>query len=179
MESSDKVGRLLAIEEIRRLKAAYLNACDLKDATLLLECFAKGDIEIDYGHVGRFSRRETFVEFYLEAANHPYILDMHQGGNAEIDIVAADFAKARWSFDYRNINTRVGTITLASGFYDDEYVREEPGWRIRKTLVTYGTAVHFNFEGGRVTELFAGKSVAGIVGYGERTQGKHGKDDGE
>ncbi len=162
----EPVQKLLAIEAIRHLKARYLNACDLKDAATLLDCFKAGQVEISYGHVGEFESREAFVELFLLAAGHEHILDMHQGGNAEIEIVTDDFARARWNFDYRNINTEAHTITLASGLYDDEYHQSDGQWKIAKTHVRYGTALHFNYENGEVGRLFAGRSVAGVVQYG-------------
>ena len=163
----DPIEELLAIESIRNLKARYLNACDLKDADTLLDCFVDGEVEINYGHIGEFTTREDFVELFLLAADHEHILDMHQGGNAEIEIVSKVSAKARWNFDYRNINTQDESITLASGIYHDEYRWVKGAWKISKTSVHYGTALHFSYKGGQVGGLFAGKSVAGVVEYGD------------
>ena len=163
----DTIQELLAIESIRKLKARYLNACDLKDANTLLDCFVEGKVEIGYGHVGEFDSREAFVELFLLSANHEHVLDMHQGGNAEIEIVSDDFATARWNFDYRNINTQNESITLASGIYDDEYRRVDGDWKILKTAVHYGTALHFSYQGGEVGDLFAGRAVVGVVKYGD------------
>lgn len=161
----ESVDRLLAIEDIRRLKARYLHACDAKDAEALLDCFIEGEVEIEYGHVGSFSSREAFVELFVSAAGHPHILDMHLGGNADIDIIDDDSAMARWTFDYRNINTDACSVTLASGVYIDEYQKVDGRWLISKTAVSYGTAVHFSYEGGRVGDIFADRSVAGVVQY--------------
>ena len=163
----DSLERLLAIESIRQVKARYLNACDLKDSTALTGCFLPGEIHVDYGHVGQFSTREAFVELFDQAGNQPHILDMHQGGNAEIEILSVDRAEARWNFDYRNINTEDQTIMLASGLYDDEYQCLDGEWLISKSIVTYLSAIHFGYDDGRIGQLFAGQSVAGIVDYGD------------
>ena len=164
MEAVDK---LLAVDDIRRLKARYLQACDAKDPETLIQCFVPGEVEIAYGHVGTFSSREAFVELFLAAAAHPHILDMHLGGNADIKILSDDSARARWTFDYRNVNTEAFNVTLASGIYIDEYQKVDGQWLISKTAVDYGTAVHFSYEGGRMGEIFADRSVAGVVSYGD------------
>ena len=118
MDASQK---LLAIEDIRRLKARNLNVCDLKDPEVLLDCFWPGEIQISYGHVGEFETREDFVALFLSAAGQEDILDIYQGGNAEIEVVTGNFARARSNIDYRNINIREQTIMLARGLYDDGY----------------------------------------------------------
>jgi len=164
----DPIQELLAVESIRKLKARYLNACDLKESGTLLDCFIEGAVEISYGHVGEFDSREAFVELFVLAAGHKHILDMHQGGNAEITVLSNDFAKARWNFDYRNINTHDESITMASGIYDDEYRCIDGCWKISKTKVNYGTALHFSYQGAEVSSVFAGRSVSGIVHYGDR-----------
>ena len=161
------IDRLVAIEDIRQLKARYLNGCDRKDAESLLDCFAPGPVQIDMGHVGVFDSREAFVELFVAAADHPYVLDMHHGANPEIDVHDAQNASGVWGFDYRNVNTQAQTVTLASGFYHDDYVNVDGAWKISACRVTYVSAIHLNYEGDRVGEIFTGRSVAGVVSYGE------------
>ena len=92
---------------------------------------------------------------------------MHQGGKVEIEVVTENFARAGWNFGYRNINTREQSIMLASGLYDDEYCCVDGLWKTSKTNVYYGTAIYFEYQGGDVSNLFAGQSVAGLDRYGD------------
>ncbi|EOT7836666.1 nuclear transport factor 2 family protein [Pseudomonas aeruginosa] len=48
-------------EAIRQLKHRYLKACDLKEVATIRDCFAEGEVAIDYGPVGTFSERDSFV----------------------------------------------------------------------------------------------------------------------
>lgn len=162
-----RLQRLEDIEAIRQLKARYLNACDLKDAQTILGCFAPGRVEIDYGHVGAFDTRESFVDLFVQAANFPFILDLHHGANAEIRWQSPSAAEGRWSFDYRNVNTEARTITLASGLYDDVYVKLDGRWCMRASRVTYNSAVHLAYTDDTIASVFAGRSVAGVVQYGD------------
>ena len=59
---------------------------------------------------------------------------MHQDGNAEIEVVTENFARARSNIDYRNINIREQTIVRASGVYDDGYFCVDGLWKISKIV---------------------------------------------
>ena len=87
-----RVQRLEDLEAIRRLKSRYLNACDQQDPESAKKCFAEGEVEIDMGHVGVFRSRDQFAALYKAAGCHPHVLDMHQGGNAEIDFMDDEHA---------------------------------------------------------------------------------------
>ena len=163
----ERLQRLEDIEAIRQLKARYLNACDTKDAQVLLDCFSPDEVDIDYGHVGRFSSREAFVDLFVQAAAFPFVLDMHHGANHEIEFQGPQAATGRWSFDYRNVNTDANTITLASGLYDDVYTKDKGRWTMRASRVTYKSAVHLVYTDASIASVFAGESVAGVVSYGD------------
>ncbi|MFD2499277.1 nuclear transport factor 2 family protein [Rhizorhabdus histidinilytica] len=48
----ERIARLEAESEIRKLKARYLNACDAKDVDAIRACFTP-DAELDYQPVGK------------------------------------------------------------------------------------------------------------------------------
>jgi hypothetical protein len=162
-----RLERLEAIEAIRRLKARYLNACDAQDPERASDCFADGDISIDMGHVGVFRSRQEFAALYRAAGCHEYVLDLHLGGNPEIEILDETHARALWSLGYRNINTRDRTVTFLSLFYHDEYERRAGEWKIVKCRAEYRTALHLTYASGTLEALLAARSVAGAVKYGE------------
>jgi hypothetical protein len=158
------VERLEAIEAIRQLKARYLNACDQRDSQGVSSCFAEGDVLIDMGHhLGVFHHRDEFVAMYPGYGCHEYILDMHHGANPEIEVVDASHARALWSLNYRNINTRDRTVTLLSVLYHDEYAKLAGEWKIVTCRVEYKTPLHLSYEADAFQTLLAAKSVAEAV----------------
>jgi hypothetical protein len=159
----ERLERLEALEAIRRLKARYLNACDQQDPEGVSHCFAEGAVLIDMGHLGVFHHRDEFVAMYQAYGCHEYILDMHHGANAEIELVDASHARALWSLSYRNINTRDRTVTFLSVLYHDEYAKLAGEWKIVTCRVEYKTALHLSYAEGALQTLLAAKSVAGAV----------------
>jgi hypothetical protein len=162
-----RVERLEAIEAIRRLKARYLNACDEQDPASASECFAAGEVLIDLGHIGVFHRREEFAALYRAAACHEHVLDLHLGGNPEIEILDDTHARGLWSLGYRNINTQDRTVTFISVLYHDDYERIAGEWKIVKCRAEYKTALHLSYASGALQTLLAARSVAGVVEYGK------------
>lgn len=157
--------RLEDLEAIRRLKARYLNACDQQDPESAKSCFAEGEVLIDMGHVGVFRKRDDFAALYRAAGCHPHILDMHHGGNPEIEHLDDTHAKGLWSLDYRNINTKEQTVTFASLIYHDEYEKVDGHWKIRKSVSEFKSALHLSYASGKLEAILAARSVAGAVDY--------------
>jgi hypothetical protein len=155
--------RLEDLEAIRRLKARYLNACDQQDPESAQSCFAEGEVLIDMGHVGVFRNRDDFAALYRAAGCHPHILDMHHGGNAEIEHLDDTHAKGLWSLDYRNINTKEKTVTFVSLIYHDEYEKIDGQWKIRKSVSEFKSALHLGYTSGKLEPIVAARSVAGAV----------------
>lgn len=155
-----RIRRLEDEAAIRALKHRYLNACDQQQPERAASCFAEGPIRIDYGHIGVFRRREDFAALYREAGCHPHVLDMHQGGNAEIEFRDDDHAVALWSLNYRNINTRERTVTFLCVKYHDEYRRVGCEWKITGSRAEYRQALHCSYATGMLQTLLAAQSVA-------------------
>lgn len=133
MTLEERIERLEALEDIRQLKHRYLNACDLKEVEAIRDCFAEGEIVIDYGPVGLFKDRDSFVGLFQEMACHPHVIDLHHGANPEVE-VAGGQATARWALYYFNINRNTGATRQLGGFYQDEYRRIDGTWKIVKTV---------------------------------------------
>jgi hypothetical protein len=163
-----RLQRLEDLEAIRSLKSRYLNACDQQDVEKARLCFAEGEVVIDMGHVGVFKSRDEFAALYKAAGCHPHVLDLHHGGNAEIEFIDDTHAKALWSLDYRNINTNDRTVTFVSLLYHDEYAKIRGEWRITKSRSEFRTALHCSYASGALETLLAARSVAGAVDYSQR-----------
>lgn len=154
-----RLRRLEDLEAIKRLKARYLNACDSQDAEAVKSCFAQGEVLIDMGHVGVFRSREEFVDFYRAAGCQPFVLDMHHGANAEIELVDEHHAKALWALEYRNINLSARTLTVLSVVYHDEYVRIGEQWKISRSQCEFKTAMQCSYASGTLVTRVVGRSL--------------------
>lgn len=124
-------------EAIRALKAAYLNACDLKQPAAVRACFAEGDVLIDYGHIGVFHDRDAFVKVFEEMGCHAHVLDMHHGANPHIELAGDNKARGNWALHYQNIDANTHILTQLVAYYEDEYQRTQDGWRISATTVRF------------------------------------------
>ncbi|WP_439888352.1 nuclear transport factor 2 family protein [Pseudomonas sp. MBLB4123] len=133
MSLEQRIARLEALEAIRQLKHRYLNACDLKDVEAIRDCFAEGQILIDYGPLGVFEERDSFVALYRELVCRDAVIDLHHGANPEIELRSATEASARWALYYFNLDGESGATRQLGGFYQDRYRLTEAGWQIVET----------------------------------------------
>lgn len=127
-ELEQRIQKLEDIEAIRLLKARYFHACDRKDIETIKQCFALGNINIDYGAIGQFTRREDFIEVYREMACHNHIVDMHHGHNAQIELISPLEAQGRWDLYFHQIDNQHQTQTQLAGYYDDIYQKRDGRW---------------------------------------------------
>ncbi|ABQ69639.1 nuclear transport factor 2 family protein [Rhizorhabdus wittichii] len=145
----ERIARLEAESEIRKLKARYLNACDAKDVEAIRACFTP-DADLDYRPVGKFGP-DGLIEAFTRIAVESPIVDVHQIHNGEIEIVDADRATARWSLGFSTYDPRTGGFRLIGSFYYDEYVRTADGWRVSKSRHEPRTIVDGTIGEGGVT----------------------------
>lgn len=132
--------KLLIIEDIKRLKYAYLRMLDLKLWDELGALFTD-DVITSYGdgkHV--YSGREAVITFLRGALGDPGIVTMHQVHHPEI-VVRDDFQSAEgiWYLNDRVINTGVGPMAGTKGFtlegsafYHEVYERRDGTWKIHR-----------------------------------------------
>lgn len=149
MSIEERLGRLEAESEIRRLKARYLNACDAKDVAAVRACFT-ADAHIDFAGMGQFTL-DQLIGIYTELAVNTPIADSHHGHNAEIEVLSADSAKARWNLGFSTFDPRTNSFRVMSLFYYDEYRRTDDGWRISVSRTEARTVVEGKLEAGSVT----------------------------
>ncbi len=152
-----RLDRLEDLEEIRKLKHRYLNACDLKQPDKVLDCFAEGAIHIDYGAIGCFDNREAFVDVFVMMGCHAHVLDLHHGANDEIEIHSTQKASGRWALQYFNQNLEAKSIMLLSGIYSDSYIKCSDGkWRMDSCVFTPLTAMTGSIDDCKSTSLALG-----------------------
>ncbi|SIP98534.1 nuclear transport factor 2 family protein [Marinobacterium stanieri] len=135
MTLEQRIARLEALEAIRQLKHRYLNACDLKEVDSIRDCFAEGEVLIDYGPVGLFTDRDSFVALYQQLACHERVKDLHHGSNPEIELLSENEATGRWGLFYFNLDAETGATLQLGAVYYDRYRRIEGQWKIIETRV--------------------------------------------
>jgi hypothetical protein len=133
MTLEQRIARIEALEAIRQLKHRYLNACDLKEVEIIRDCFATGEILIDYGPIGCFSDRDRFVDLYQRLACHARVKDLHHGSNPEIELISEDTATGRWGLFYFNLDGETGATLQLGGVYYDRYRCIDGQWKIVAT----------------------------------------------
>lgn len=150
----DDVQRLLAIEDIRQLKARYYRCMDTKDWDGLARVFAPDAVfdlhEVDsvrhpltgawsppYGDDSAVYRGHAAVlKMIRDAVSHR--VTIHHGHMSEIEITGENAARAIWAMEDTILNAP-GDPPLymhGMGHYHDEYVRLPTGWAISNTRIT-------------------------------------------
>jgi len=147
----DAVSRLIAIEEIKQLKARYFRFVDTKDWEALRTIFCE-DAEFDaraalsmdgHGKEGRaaesnawiYRRGDVIVDFIKDAIGAARTV--HHGHCHEIQIVSSDQASGVIAMEDQ-IWDETGQIrTLhGCGHYHETYRRVDGGWRIHSSRLT-------------------------------------------
>ena len=160
MSVEARLARLEAIEDIRQLKSRYFHACDHKQPDIVRECFAPGDIDLQYGRIGSFSNREDMLAVFTELACQPHIVEMHHGQNPRIEVQGADNATGIWGLYYYLIDTRRQTVTQLAGFYEDAYERHDGQWRITRSVYEVTSTQIFDLSEGMARVIFAGAAAS-------------------
>jgi hypothetical protein len=132
------VRRLVAIEEIRNLKARYFRCVDFHHWDEFRELFTE-NLEIDFAE--STSNPTSRDEFVASVRRHfeTSTLSVHHGHNAEITVHDDDHANGIWPmFDLVEMPPDSGYDTHTGyGNYIEDYVRGPDGrWRIAKTQLT-------------------------------------------
>lgn len=161
-DHSDLLQRLQEIEDINAisaLKYRYLNACDAKQVETVRQCFAPGDILIDFGHIGRFENRDAFVAVFQELGCHDHIVDMHHAQNPVIHKTGEDSAKGHIGLRFLSINTRDKTRIQMAGHYDDDFIRADRQWLISASRFTVSAVEIIDFSGEHAKVVYAGNAM--------------------
>ena len=154
----ERIQRLEDIEAIKQLKAKYLHNCDVKDIEGIRECFSANDVVINYGAIGSFSDRESFLAVFQAMACNNHIIDMHHGQNPQIHWTNAEKASACWDLYFYQVNTESQNLTQLSGSYADEYEKQNDQWVIVKTAFTISSTVVSEIKGDNAKIVFAGST---------------------
>jgi 3-phenylpropionate/cinnamic acid dioxygenase small subunit len=125
-----------ARQDIADVIIRYASGIDRRDWDLFRTCFTP-DCEADYGDAGTFAGVEALTEFMI--ASHAEMgHTLHRINNIAIS-VSDDIATARSYVDAVLLAPDGATGVNPIGYYDDELVRTDDGWRIARRTVTIAT----------------------------------------
>jgi len=116
-------------QDITDVLLRYATGIDRRDWPLFRTVFAD-DCELDYGEVGSWKGVGAVTEFMQQAhamAGHT----MHRLTN-QVITVDGDTAEARTYVDALIMLGDNTSGVNAAGFYDDELVRTDDGWRVTR-----------------------------------------------
>ncbi len=135
------IERLLAIEEIKRLKARYFYGIDNKDWELWRGEVWAPDARLVVGEIGQdVSGRDELIAWVAERSADQ--VSVHHGHMPDIDILSDTEAKGVWAMEdliWRSKEHPLfGEYSYVHGWghYRETYVRLDAGWRIRTTQLT-------------------------------------------
>lgn len=132
MSTTDLTGA--ARQEIADVLMRYATGIDRRDWRLFRTCFVD-DCHADYGGIGTWHSVDEIVEFMtLSHASCGHT--MHRISNITIEPLDELHATARCYVDALVMGPDNRGGINAIGFYDDELVQTDNGWRIRQRRYT-------------------------------------------
>ena len=120
-------------QDAAELLVRYASGIDRRDWVRLRSCFTD-DCTADYGVIGVWQSADELVE-WMRATHEPCGHTMHRITNPDVE-PHGDGLAARSYVDALVLFADNRSGTRATGFYDDELVRTDDGWRIARRTFT-------------------------------------------
>ena len=135
----DDIERLIAIEDIRRLKARYFRCMDTKDWDGFRDVFAADaemDMRAEAGEAGLVRGAPEIAAFVRGAVDT--VVTAHHGHMPEIDVTSPTTATGVWAMEDVLRWPPGGPMTdmHGCGHYHETYVKGDGGWRIQTLTLT-------------------------------------------
>jgi uncharacterized protein (TIGR02246 family) len=140
----DPVDRLVAIEEIKQLKARYFRAMDTKDWGAFAAVFApdalmdmSGEMRDSVTEGEGITRGNTAIAEFVQGAVQP-VETVHHGHMAEIEILSPTTARGIWSMEDM-LRWPVGSPIRSMhgyGHYHETYEKLDGRWCIKTIALT-------------------------------------------
>ena len=138
-DTADRVAKY----DIAEVLVRYATGIDRRDWDLFRTCFTE-DCRLDYGDIGAWDGVDAVTEF-MEASHAGMGHTLHRLTNVTVT-VDGDRAVARTYVDAILMASDGRTGLNPRGWYDDELVHTDDGWRIARRSYTM---VHFTSIGNR------------------------------
>jgi hypothetical protein len=122
------LNRLIAVEDIKNMKARYFRYVDEKDWSAFRSVFCSdAHFEVFFGTIEGADEFVSLVQDYLKDG-----LSIHQGHMPEIEILSETEATGVWTlFDHIEVSdSRFRPSFYGYGRYWEKYRREDDEWRI-------------------------------------------------
>jgi 3-phenylpropionate/cinnamic acid dioxygenase small subunit len=120
--------------EIADLLVRYATGIDRRDWSLFRSCFT-ADCDADYGAIGRWYDVEG-ITAYMTTVHADCRYTLHRITNISIDNLSEQTASTRSYVDALILGPEGSGGVRATGYYDDELVRADDGWRIARRRFT-------------------------------------------
>ena len=120
------------IEEIKKLKYSYFQACDVNNLDQIKRTFATENLNIDFENFGSFTDIESFLEKYKKKSIKENQVECHYGKNPIFKKIDNSILGV-WALDYYLFQTRKLLMTSITGSYEDLYILEDSSWVIKKS----------------------------------------------
>jgi 3-phenylpropionate/cinnamic acid dioxygenase small subunit len=129
-------------QDVGAVLVRYATGIDRRDWDLFRTCFT-ADVEADYGDIGVWHGIDEITRFMIDihaGCGHT----LHRITNIAVTAVDDDHAEARAYVDALVMFAGNAGGVRAAGYYDDELVRGDDGWRIARR---HFTSVHTEVVG--------------------------------
>lgn len=129
-----------ARQDVGEVLIRYATGIDRRDWDLFRSCFTE-DCHADYGPIGTWHGRDEITEWMRET-HEPCGHTLHRITNPAVTF-GADGATARSYVEALILMADNRSGVRAEGFYDDEFVATDTGWRIARRHFTAVTMQSF------------------------------------
>jgi 3-phenylpropionate/cinnamic acid dioxygenase small subunit len=133
-EPTESGARARMRSEITDVLIRYATGIDRRNWELFRSCFT-ADCECDYGAIGTWRDVEGITE-YMTTVHEDCRHTLHRITNVSVDLASELTASARSYVDAIILGPEGRGGVRATGFYDDELVRADDGWRIARRQFT-------------------------------------------
>jgi hypothetical protein len=135
------IERLVAIEEIKQLKAKYFYGYDHKDWVMWRDEVWAPEGRLEVPEMNRnIGPREAMIEWVIAQAADQ--VSVHHGHTPIIEITSDTTATGIWAMEDRIYRSKEHplngdtSVVLGFGHYHEAYVKLDTGWRILSTRLT-------------------------------------------
>lgn len=120
------------LEEIKRVKYAYLRCLDQKDWAGMTDIMVPEATAAYSGGAYSFDGRDEIVAFLVRTMGRETFHSSHRAHHPEISL-DGDTATATWALEDIVVDAELGFVLIGAAFYDDTYVRRAGEWRLLHT----------------------------------------------
>ena len=124
---------LIEIELIKQLKYRYMRCVDRKLWSELPGCFTE-DATCAYS-AGKYSHegRDVICDWLERSMSAPTFHSSHRVHHPEIRLEGPGRASGTWALEDTVIETALDFNLRGAAFYEDVYLKESEGWKIKHT----------------------------------------------